>query len=377
MRKWFLMAAVAVAVSMSLLAASESAAASGSKKSRSGIAKYATSGKNVPQTVAFTRVAEPREHAFTMLVPRGWIVEGGIFRVDPNRTGGTGNSIEAKCDIAVKSDAAGTIMLRRLPKINYADGPMLPPTHGPGMNYNGMTVVRMPGWEDYLLHVFSQTRAGATNARVVQKEPLPKLAELFSRLSEPVARALMQVGIQPPTYQAGFIIVEYTENGRAYKELLYTVLVDARRSMALWANDFTTTMRSPAGEVDQWKPVLDIIGNSVRLNPQWVAGEMRGQGERAEISRKVLQDLSRIDREITAHRSKTQQSIQKDQYLTLTSQEDYVNPITGKVERDTSDWSRRWVNANGDYIYSNDTGYNPNRDPSLPRQDFRLTRPRR
>ncbi|NPU84784.1 MAG: hypothetical protein HPY65_09875 [Syntrophaceae bacterium] len=373
MKKMLPMAAIAVALSVFFTAASASVAASESRKN----ARQTTSIKKVPPTIAFTRVSEPREHAFTMLVPRGWIVEGGIFRVDPNRTGGTGNSIEAKCDIAVKSDAEGTVMLRRLPKINYADGPMLPPTHGPGMNYNGMTVVRMPGWEDYLLYVFSQTRAGATGARVVQKESLPKLAQLVSRLSEPVARALMQVGIQPPTYQAGFIIVEYTENGKAYKELLYTVLVDARRSMGLWANDFTTTMRSPAGDVDQWKPVLDIVGNSVRLNPQWVAGELRGQGERAEISRKVLEDLNRIDREITAHRTRTQQAIQKDQYLTLTGQEDYVNPITGKVERDTSDWSRRWVNANGDYIYSNDTTYDPNRDPGLPRQDFRLTRPRR
>lgn len=376
MNRRFPATAVAAALVLLFSAASGAAAADG-KRRGAGIAKPAAGGKNIPLTVAFTRVAEPREHAFTMLVPRGWIVEGGIFRVDPNVAGGTGNSIEAKCDIAVKSDAGGTVMLRRLPKIHYADGPMIPPTHGPGMNYNGMTVVRMPGWEEYLLYVFSQTRQVAAGVRVVQKEPLPKLAQVVSRLSEPVARALMQVGVQPPTYQAGFVIVEYTENGRAYKELLYTVLVDARRSMGLWANDFTTAMRSPAAEVDRWKPVLDIVSNSVRLNPQWVAGELRGQGERAEISRKVIEDLNRIDREITAHRTRTQQSIQKDQYLTLTGQEDYVNPITGKVERDTSDWSRRWVNANGDYIYSNDTTYDPNRDPNLTRQDFRLTRPKR
>ncbi len=42
-------------------------------------------------------------------------------------------------------------MLRRLPKINYADGPVIPFTHGPGMNYNGATVVRMPTVENYLL----------------------------------------------------------------------------------------------------------------------------------------------------------------------------------------------------------------------------------
>lgn len=335
------------------------------------------SPRAVPTTVAFVKVAEPRENAFSILVPRGWLVEGGIFRVDPNRVGGTMNSIEAKCDISVKSDQAGTVMLRRFPKINYADGPMVPFTHGPGANYNGAIVTRMPSVEGYLLWLFQQARPGASGAKVVAKESLPQLANLVRRLSEPVNRSLAQVGVQPPAYHAGFIIVEYMENGRRFKELFYTLLVDARASMAVWCNDLTTSMRAPADQAEGWKPVLDIIANSVQLNPQWVAGELRGQGERAEISRKLVEDIARIDREIAAHRTRTQQRIQTDQYLTLTGQDDYRNPYTGKVERDTSEWKNRWVNSSGEYIYSNDTSYRPNEDPNNPRHDYKLTTPRR
>lgn len=97
----------------------------------------AYAAKSVPATVIFHKVAEPKENAFTMLVPKGWLVEGGIYRVDPSRAGGPGNSVEAKCDIAVKSDRSGTVMLRRLPKVNYADGPIVPPTHGPGRTTTG------------------------------------------------------------------------------------------------------------------------------------------------------------------------------------------------------------------------------------------------
>ena len=136
----------------------------------------ADAAKSVPATVIFHRVAEPKENAFTMLVPKGWLVEGGVYRVDPSRAGGPGNSVEAKCDIAVKSDRSGTVMLRRLPKINYADGPIVPPTHGPGANYNGMTVVRMPNVEGFLGYTFKQVRPGAKDVKVVRKEPLPKLA---------------------------------------------------------------------------------------------------------------------------------------------------------------------------------------------------------
>lgn len=63
-------------------------------------------------TVVFRRVQEPRENAFSILIPKGWQIEGGIFRIDPTMQGGAAQSI-----------AAGQMRL-----------------YLPGSNYNGMTV---------------------------------------------------------------------------------------------------------------------------------------------------------------------------------------------------------------------------------------------
>jgi len=339
--------------------------------------RAAAASESVPSTVVFHRVAEPGEKAFTILVPRGWLLEGGIYRVDPSKAGGPGNSIEAKCDIAVKSNREGTVMLRRLPKINYADGPIVPSTFGPGMNYNGMTVVRMPTVEEFLEHTFRQTRPGASDFRAVGGERLPKLAAAVAGAAAPLNHALVQAGVPPMVFHAGFLIVEYNEGGTRFKELLYTVLVDARGAGASWSNEFTTILRAPAGEVGRWKPILDIVSNSVRFDPRWVEGEMKGQGERSETAARVLEEMNRIDREIVAHRQRTRQEIQTDQYLTLTSRNDYRNPYTGKVERDTGEWKMRWVNSSGEYIYSNDTTYDPTRDPEERRKDWKLTKPLR
>ncbi|HOV77843.1 MAG TPA: hypothetical protein PLS24_07425, partial [Sedimentisphaerales bacterium] len=60
--------------------------------------------------VQFQRQWEPRERAYSFLVPSGWIVEGGLFHVDPMQAGGSANSIDGKCDLAVKKDLAGTVM---------------------------------------------------------------------------------------------------------------------------------------------------------------------------------------------------------------------------------------------------------------------------
>src|SRR5271157_1924113 len=76
----------------------------------------------LPSTLRFRRVAEPKENAFTILVPEGWQTAGGIVRVNPLTGGGALNAIEAKADFAVKRDAQGTAMIRFFPDTRYAAG---------------------------------------------------------------------------------------------------------------------------------------------------------------------------------------------------------------------------------------------------------------
>lgn len=330
---------------------------------------------SVPTTIAFRRVAEPKEQAFSMLVPRGWLVEGGTVRTSQAVAGGSGRSREASCDLTVKNDQQGTVMIRRLPRVNHADGPLLPHPHDKVKFYNGMAITPMPTVTDYLLQVFHQTRPAAVDVHVLCREPLPRLSRLVRQVSEPLNQARTAVGTSPPSYEAGFIIVAYSENNRRYKDLLYTLLIDARASRALWANDMTTQLRSPSDEVPRWKPVLDIIANSVRFDPKWLSSELNGRSEKSEIARKTLMTITSIDHDITAYRViHSHHRVRHDQYLDRTESREYVNPITGTIKRDTGCWSRRWVSSGDEYVYTNDTSYDPNTDPESPRHSYRLSR---
>lgn len=60
-----------------------------------------------PQGICFQRVWEPNERAFTVLVPKGWQIAGGIFNVNPLKTNGPGNTLSPKCDYAVKTTPRG------------------------------------------------------------------------------------------------------------------------------------------------------------------------------------------------------------------------------------------------------------------------------
>jgi hypothetical protein len=324
-------------------------------------------------TIVLHPAAEPNERAFTFLLPRGWIVKGGIYRVNPMQAGGSANSIEAKCDIAMQNDAAATIMVRRLPKINYADGPMATRIFPYGSNYNGAQVVAMPTVDGYLQWLFKTLHPGVSGVRVIGKQDRSDLAQAIQKYCESFNAQLRGMGLAPMIFHAGGMVAEYAEGGIRYKEGLFTVLMDWRQSAALWCNDHTIVMRAPAAEADTWKPVLDTILNSVKLNPQWVAAEMKGQDDRNKIVMDTLRDIQRIDREIAEHRRKTNAEIANDRYLTLTGQEEYTNPHTGKVERDTSEFKYRWTTPGGDYVYTNNQNYNPNQDPNEQRRDFKPT----
>ena len=64
-------------------------------------------------------------------------------------------------------------------------------------------------------------------------------------------------------------------------------------------------------------------------------------------------------------------------YLTLTEQEEYMNPYTNKVEIGTDQWRYRWVNEGGDVIYTDSEEYDPNIDVHLNRTDYKKSKVRK
>lgn len=334
-----------------------------------------------PTTLVLRRQWEPKQRAFTVLVPVGWQIDGGLFSVDPTQAGGALNSVETKCDFTVKRDAAGSVMLRWAPTYNFVDFFRSPEFASmaalfpPGRNYNGGLVMPMPTVEDYLMAGFRQARSAAVDMRVAQRAELPELVDVLKGLSQGMNAQLVQVGKAPMTFRAGVLVFDYAEAGTRYREAAVTALCDLKAA-ALWSNQFTFHMRAPADEADAWKPVLDVIRQSLEFNPEWVAAYVRSVGERGEQAAEVMRYLARIDQEIFDRRSKTHSDTQHENYLLLSGQEEYVNPFTKKVERDTSDFRHRWTNAAGDRLYTNAEGVDPNRDHDLNQQAWRETLPR-
>jgi len=330
------------------------------------------------ETVVFQRVAEPREQAFTLLVPKGWDIRGGIMRVDPTMQGGPAQSIAAKVDFAVQSDADGTVMIYWPPDMLYFDARHSPAGQmglfPPGSNYQGMTVWPIMPAAQFLQEVAHRSlHPQASGAQVEEQRSLPRLAQ---RYLQRVQAFPMQTTF---SYDAATATISYSEGGKRYREQMMTVIENwGQMGAGMWGNKETVIIRAPASEFDRWLPILSVIQGSVQISPQWLAGEIRGQIQRGEIMLRTQQEINRINQQIVEHSQTTTAEIHNDMFLTLTDQEEYVNPYTNETEVGSNQWQHRWVNDRGDVIYSDREAYDPNTDVQMNVSGFRRSsvRPR-
>jgi hypothetical protein len=132
-------------------------------------------------------------------------------------------------------------------------------------------------------------------------------------------------------------------------------------------------MRAPVEEAERWKPVFDILRQSVRFNPQWLAAASRAAAQRGQTVQETMKYMQSIDQQIYEQRSRTRANIQHENYLLLTNQDEYVNPFTGRVEQDTAEYKYRWTTKQGDMVYTDQSEFNPNAVREINHQTWKLT----
>jgi len=323
-------------------------------------------------SVLYRRRSEPNERAFTFLLPEGWRISGGITRVDPEASGGSGNAIEAKLYMKLTSpdNKAGIGWLpdtrffdmRRFPNQNPA-APLFPD----GSNYNGMLVMRLMPPDEFVREIAVPfAHPHAQNLRITGVRHLPEMSDEYRRIS-----GLLSGGYHFE-YQTAIATMEYVENGIQYLEKMVCTIEDwGQMGGGLWSNKETWYVRAEKPFFESFAPVFATIGHSVKLNPGWISREIRSQQVNSNIALQTQRDIARIDREITEHRAFTNSAINNDMYLTLTGQEDYINPFTGEAERGTNEWNYRWENEQGDVIYTDNSNYNPNEDENVAVKGFK------
>ena len=208
-------------------------------------------------TIVFRRVNEPNEGAFSLLIPQGWQIQGGIQRVHqaaPNAQSLSAQSIEAKLDFCVQRDDEASVAIRWCPDYKFKAPGFSPAERmgffGVGSQYQGMQVMPLMSPTDFLLQmVFPWAHPEAEQMQVAAQKPFPILVQMYK---ERMAALRLPT---PGAYEGGTVTVAYAERGRRYAEKSYCVIENLGPMAAgMWSNKDTLLTRAPQGELTRWEP---------------------------------------------------------------------------------------------------------------------------
>jgi hypothetical protein len=115
-----------------------------------------------------------------------------------------------------------------------------------------MLVKVLPTPKQFLTEMFQTTRPQATQVTVIAEDSMREMVEAIYRANQQINQQLQQMGLKPNRYDGLAMLVEYTEGGQRFREVLRTVITDARTGAFMWTNELTVQFRAPAGEGGAW-----------------------------------------------------------------------------------------------------------------------------
>jgi len=237
---------------------------------------------------------------------------------------------------------------------------------------------------DYIKRVLGKVRP---NAQLAGIEPAPKLMKLLQdnarKTEQAAAQYKLQQRVRPDVARAR---LKYTLNGKPVEEWLIVATIitgtlgpsfnlqQGRMAQAYTYSCVASMIaeRAPAGQLDFSGNFFDLLNSTYRVDPQWQARvtkgalqiqqtELKGVRDRSAIVAKNAEDISNIQREGYENRQKTMDHInnQFDQYIR--GVETFRNPDTGETVDLDNRYGHAWVNNRGEYLLSDQEGFDPNR----------------
>jgi len=311
--------------------------------------------------------------AFSMLIPADWKFQGGIHWTLDNP------AMPAVAAFRV-TNPGGAEELEAFPNqmFFWTNNQMLLSTFPIGSRYLG-SEVRPPAGN--LNDLFAGTliprfRGRETDLRLVKVTPLPELAGQLAK------------GEQAPpggtaSAEGGKARIEYRKDGREMEEEIFAVMelqAFAMPSMmgqiinVNWMADYLFSFKAEKGKLDARAKTFQTMVHSFKLNEQWFNkyAQLTDYLIKAQIQR--IQNIGQISRIISQTNNEISDMIM-DSYQqrqavydristnfsrTIRGVDAYTDPVNSTTVELPSGYDRAWTNNLGEYVLSDDPGFDPN-----------------
>lgn len=301
--------------------------------------------------------------AFRLLVPSGWKVEGGVVWRQQYS-----NLASASLRLT-NPDAPERLEFFPVTPYAWVEGGMWGAQ--PGQIYMGNELrPTITDPQRFVQEVVWPSFRRGVSARIVGVEEMPELARL-------VAQQNGGQGVQAEARSAR-VRLEYREGSRTMQEDVYVTLGFYSSPMmpgsVIWKAERLFAFAAEKGRIDERKDLVQAIVNSVRLSPQWFAGYMqvfelwqKGQYQAIADAGRISRQISRNNDEILAmyhsaweQQQKSQDAVADSWSRYMRGEERYEDPYKGDSIALPSGYDDAWVSSSGEYLLSNQAGFDPN-----------------
>jgi hypothetical protein len=319
---------------------------------------------------------------FRGVMPVDWKVTGGIIW-KMNLTPPTLTRIHW-------SDASDVCAFDVYPSINFTWSDRVARGVGivqPGQVFAGYIVMEPPTdvFDALDKTVLQNFRPDLANAKLVSTERLPDQAKTIYDQMNTDPNVEILVGAGKETF-------EYEQNGQTLQEVVSGVFEESMSKInnpagvRYWSVNYASSRRALKGGIDQLKPIEQIMGQSLMMNPDWIQKvntmdqereQQALQNQRVAAANQTAQ-FNAIEARIAsqsaandaqhasywAHSADLDQQSQKEADV-----QRQVNPwkdSDGKTYKLPAQYGHAWSGADGTIIMNNDPSYDPSKDPSLP-----------
>lgn len=302
--------------------------------------------------------------AFRVLAPADWQPSGGL-----TWDIGLANLVTADVAISAPDGSAGFFVH---PARLFISG-QIEYQWQRGQPYLGMIVMPIPDSPAAFVRqiVLPEQRPGARDLRLISHTDLPEWADSIAAANQQPGGVTRGYGTR-----ARFA---YTENGVAWEEDFYCVVLVTQPTMGpqtlLWQAERNFSVRARKGRLDALAPLANAFVNSFRVDrswharfakvqEQWIAAQHQGIANAGALSRAISRSNDAFTESLrqsweNRRRAEDRASREFSEYIRGT--ENYHDPVDGNPVELPGGYDHAWTNSRGEYVLSNDAGFDPNR----------------
>ncbi len=312
-------------------------------------------GEGAPRrSVEWVQWSDPKENAFTLDIPKGWKIEGGLIRF---------NALDPRAVVGATSPD-GTMNVRfgdaSYPTCIEPFSPYFPEgsTYSPGYGTQ-MLVKRYFTGEMYAQDFVARVVAGHyTNPRMVKSTDLREKVAAINQVY-----AQQSGGVMQSSLSLGELAFTCEGNGRAMSG--YCIAMTRRtadKTGGIWNVEFLAGFLAPSERAVEAGAVAQRMVTSFRLNPAWVKMQQNLTASVSGIVAKTNAEISGIINDGYWTRQAAQDDVARKHANAILGLTDLVDADTGVTYKVTSGSNYYWSRPGDDTVVGTDTADRPGID---------------